>query len=523
METEHMDKHLPNQPILHMDEIKHSNDFRDLVRSDVRSQLTDYDRVVSVRDLKLSSFDKHPSALKALLRLTGVTKTADIGENGPSVASRSSDMNEGIDGFNKYEALFGRDSLWAADIVYERYPKLMKATVYELAKLQGTVNDTTPVRDQPMSQEEPGKIIHEYRDHNDPIARKFTCKKNWKWPFYGSVDSTPLFVNGALRVVADDPAFLKINFIGKDGEQHTIEQSLYAAVSWIEKKMEEHPASFIAYRNFAAERGDGMLHQSWKDSVEAYVHKDGMRANTDDKIASIEVQAMAYDALVGAAALANSRNDTLRTQSLLEKASLLKQNIIKYLWVEDGKYAYFALGADISPHDQSIRPFKVKSSNMGHVLDSTLLDTTVPSEKRMIDNLRQTIMSDKMQDPSGVRTLASDEKAFRPGGYHNGCVWGWDSYINARGLRKYGFIEDSNQILQKIYHVVDELKLFVEHVRGSGSENPDPPPQEIFVYNDQYNELYLFEQPPQEIQAWTVAAMIAIKHSIGRELLPTAA
>src|SRR5512142_2643131 len=57
-----------------------------------------------------------------------------------------------------YMALFGRDSLIAAYEAVLHDPALAAGTLAALARLQGRVVD-------PVSEEEPGKILHEYRRH----------------------------------------------------------------------------------------------------------------------------------------------------------------------------------------------------------------------------------------------------------------------------------------------------------------------------------------------------------------------
>jgi glycogen debranching enzyme len=56
----------------------------------------------------------------------------------------------------RFHALFGRDSLITSLQVLAERPDVARATLRALAALQGTVDD-------PDTDEEPGKIVHEYR------------------------------------------------------------------------------------------------------------------------------------------------------------------------------------------------------------------------------------------------------------------------------------------------------------------------------------------------------------------------
>ena len=81
-----------------------------------------------------------------------------------------------------FMTLFGRDSLWASEMALPVDPSLALGTLQTLADRQGTVVD-------PMSEEEPGKILHEVR-----LDVSSGLSLGGKSAYYGSVDATPLFV-----------------------------------------------------------------------------------------------------------------------------------------------------------------------------------------------------------------------------------------------------------------------------------------------------------------------------------------
>src|ERR1700710_3020685 len=88
----------------------------------------------------------------------------------------------------RFHALFGRDSLITALQVLPARPEVARATLRALAALQGTGED-------PASDEDPGKILHEYR----PQAPAYLVEKGWpvrdgRLLYYGSADSTPWFL-----------------------------------------------------------------------------------------------------------------------------------------------------------------------------------------------------------------------------------------------------------------------------------------------------------------------------------------
>ncbi|HEX9566226.1 MAG TPA: amylo-alpha-1,6-glucosidase, partial [Thermoplasmata archaeon] len=86
-------------------------------------------------------------------------------------------------GHPNFHTLFGRDSIISAWQMLEIEPAIAKATLTILANHQGeTLNS--------RKEEEPGKILHEHRF--DAESRRQL--PHWDFPYYGSVDSTPLFV-----------------------------------------------------------------------------------------------------------------------------------------------------------------------------------------------------------------------------------------------------------------------------------------------------------------------------------------
>src|SRR4030088_10447 len=118
-----------------------------------------------------------PEELIAVLcELGGVEHLSALGSNGPLRASAGSN--------SLFNCLFGRDSLRMAADLLDDFPAVARATLIELAGLQGvTVN--------PRAEEEPGRILHEFRDPDDPHT---PGTGEWDFPYYGAVDTTPQWI-----------------------------------------------------------------------------------------------------------------------------------------------------------------------------------------------------------------------------------------------------------------------------------------------------------------------------------------
>lgn len=452
--------------------------------------------------------DYPPSSTEQMIRLTHAQIADEIGKFGPSDASTTFDASA-PDHLKLYETLFGRDSLRTAIDLIDDYPLLARTTVLELARLQGV--DYNMARE-----EEPGRIVHEARSADDPIAKRLTDERGWGWPYYGSVDATPNFVRtltAYCQLSEENRAFLAERYTDRNGDEQTISHALEMAIRWIEHRLSMNSEGLL---EFKSEIATGIENQVWKDSWDAYHHSDGTIANHSKGVASIEVQVTTYDALIDAAELFEDILDQPeRAAGLRATAEKLKATILKEFWTNE-KGGYFVLGTD-RDDDNKLKQLNVRTSNMGHVLNSRLLDGDDPAIVDMRDAVIQQLFTPEMLNHSGIRTLASDEYRFRPGAYHNGSVWLWDTYFIAKGLRRHGHINEAAELTGRLLRVVDETHLFPEYVRGDSAPFASVNTKLILLWDSINNRENQVEQPPQEVQAWTVAAILAIRRRLYRE------
>lgn len=450
-----------------------------------------------------------PSSLQQILRLTRAKDAAEVGAYGPSLAAiafESSDLtdnDEAPDHLRLYETLFGRDSLRVAIDLVATYPQLARSTVLELAKLQG-------VSDNLEREEELGRIVHEARSEQDPIARQLSLERGWGWPYYGSVDATPEFIRTLTAYCQrseENARFLSQTYTDRTGTERTISHALEMALLWIERRLSSNQEGLL---EFQTPLPNGIENQVWKDSPDAYHHADGSVANHSAGIASIEVQVTTYDALIDAAELFEDILDQPdHAASLRRRADDLRRAVFDIFWTDD-KGGYLALGTDRDPSN-NLRPMKVRTSNMGHALNSRILKGDEPTVKNMRESVIHQLGTPEMLNISGIRTLASDEVRFRPGAYHNGSVWLWDTHHIAKGLRRLHHTDFANLLDGKILDVIEATKVFPEYVRGDDSETPSINLNTVTVWDEVMQKAHKVEQPPQEVQAWTVAAILATK------------
>ena len=447
-----------------------------------------------------------------MLRLTRVNNPDEIGKAGPAVAALSQTLHdsETPEHLRLYEVVFGRDSLRVAIDLISSYPELARATTLRLAELQG-------LEDNLEREEELGRIVHEARTPDDPIAQQLTSRRGWGWPYYGSVDATPEFIRtltAYCKKSEENYGFLSTEYTDLRGDKQTMSHALELALLWIERRLASNQEGILEYHSPLPY---GIENQVWKDSWDAYHHADGTMANQHKGIASIEVQVTTYDALLDAAELYEDiLDDPDRATELRHRASALHDAILHYFWVDE-KGGYFALGTD-RDEAGALRQLKIRTSNMGHTLNSRLLKGDTPDIASKRTAVMNHILSPEMLNVSGVRTLASDEVRFRPGAYHNGSVWLWDTHHIAKGLRLHGRYTEANDLDLRILRAVNQTRMFPEYVRGDDLSIPTVNTQSVILWDDVNKRENHVEQPPQEVQAWTVAAILATKRRLSRNL-----
>ena len=442
------------------------------------------ERIDAVQELDLRDPETMPDALEELCKLTGVERPEEIGLNGPAVGARVTERNAGEAALRLFEVVFGRDSLTVALVVGDLFPRLLETTVLHLAGVQGREFDA-------LREEEPGRIAHEIRDvETDGL---------WGFPYYGSVDATPLFVRAAVRAIERRPGFAATPVPGREA---TVRDSLDAAVGWLLRRLAEDDLGLLSYRRA---NPHGLENQVWKDSWDSMSHADGTVCNHDAPVASVETQALAYDALVEAAAQHPAPT------VLLEAAGRLDRAVEKHLWVDDPEGGFYAIGLDHHPESGAPRPLETRASNMGWLLASRLLDRPELATRRR--RLAELLLSDEFLAVGGIRTLSARESRFRPRAYHNGNVWGCDNYLISLGFARRGFRDEAQELQRRIVASCRATHRFPEFVAGGEPGTELIAKRIVDVYDSRNGRVNRVEQPPQEIQGWTVAAMVAIEHS----------
>ncbi|WP_323959448.1 amylo-alpha-1,6-glucosidase [Arthrobacter sp. JZ12] len=305
--------------------------------------------------------------------------------------------------------MFGRDSLISARLLLPIDQALAGSTLRALAARQGRLTD-------PDTAEQPGKILHEVRrgtlsftEGNSGISLPPV--------YFGTIDATPLWIcllHDAWRAGLPEPEVIDLL------------DNLERALAWLRDHGDSDGDGFLEYLD---ESGHGLANQGWKDSGDSIRWHDGSLA--DGPIALAEVQAYAYEAALGGAALLDALGRP-GGEEWRQYAHTLQERFREQFWCTDREGPYPAIALDASK-----RPVDGVASNMGHLLGTGILNA---EESALV---ARRLLDPTMFSGYGIRTVSTTNGGYWPTRYHAGSVWSHDTGMIISGLLKDGFAEEA--------------------------------------------------------------------------------
>ena len=366
-----------------------------------------------------------------------------------------------------YGRLFGRDSLItslqllsAVRLDPSLAPLLLppvEGSLRALASLQGVMED-------PWTEEEPGKILHEYNLGNSG---------DFPGAYYASIDATPLFLMALHQYAATNP---------RPPILEELQDARDRALSWILERGDLDGDGLVEFLQRNPKRRS-LINQNWKDSRDSLLTTDGSMPRYP--VAYSELQAYCYRAVVGEAAL-RREGDPAFAEELSSWAQRLAARFERRFWLP-------GTGCYAQALDASKRPLTDLTSNTFHWL------WLGPLRPRRFRRAAIRLMGPDLMTRFGLRTLSSASPNYAPLRYHRGSIWPWDNWVAASALRRLG--------MEREAAAVDAAVLRALALLGT--------PAEMYVYRDGEEVpsmafLDVWGRPAHAsgVQAWTVGYLV---------------
>jgi glycogen debranching enzyme len=329
-------------------------------------------------------------------------------------------------------------------------PDVARATLRVHAEFQGTTDD-------PETDEEPGKIVHEYR----PVAPERFEYLGWpvrdgQLRYYGSADSTSWF----LVVLA------ALNDQSLNAE---LEAAWRAAGGWLERALDRGDGLVtFGPRQFPG----GLVQQGWRDTV--------------DPLAEHHAGILRPDGTVPEAPLADADTQAVALVALRALHLLSGEERYSVMAAEMARRVADSFTPDTMAIEANGRPVEGAGSQLGWLLWSGAL----PEDA--VAGLADRLSAPDILTRFGLRTLSEQSPVFDADSYHRGSVWPFDSWLGYGGLRAAGRETEAEIVRAGVLEAIERLGHAPE-LYGVGPDGPRPIKISNFV------------------QAWTVGARWALQ------------
>jgi glycogen debranching enzyme len=252
--------------------------------------------------------------------------------------------------------------------------------------------------------------------------------------YYGSVDSTPLFVL---------LAGLYVERTGDEAMLRELWPAIEAALGWIDGPGDSDGDGFVEYYRKTAQ---GLANQGWKDSHDSIFHADGRKA--EGPIALAEVQGYVFAAKQVAARCALRLGHAGLAQRLDSEAARLAERFDAAFWCPELETYALAL-------DGAKQPCAVRTSNAGHALFTGI----ARADRAAL--VARGLLGPRFFSGWGIRTVARGEARYNPMSYHNGSIWPHDNALIALGFARYGLNRSVAQVSKGLF----EAATYMDHRR----------------------------------------------------------
>ena len=231
--------------------------------------------------------------------------------------------------------------------------------------------------------------------------------------YYGSVDSTPLFV------------LLAAAYFKRTGDRELIVQiwsNIEKALHWIDRYGDRDGDGFVEYGRLTPK---GLLQQGWKDSQDRISRRSAYCRAAPYALCEVQGLRLRRQARNGRCFQSIRPVRTSPRVEQTEKPRLLKKRFHDAFWCEEISTYRHRLWMGTSRRCQSSE-FESRT----HLFSGNRPGKPCRQNHRRAKS-RRTIFSG-----SGIRTIAAGEARYNPMSYHNGSVWPHDNALISYGLRR---------------------------------------------------------------------------------------
>lgn len=365
----------------------------------------------------------------------------------------------------RFHCLFGRDSLIFALQVLPVLPQVAAATLRALAARQGRRLD-------PQTEEEPGRILHEFRETvPDWLIAGGWPVRDGQLRYYGSSDATSWFL--VLLAATGDPDL-----------QRELGPNAARAADWLDR-------SLVRGRGFVRcgprVHPGGLAQQGWRDTLDPTVGFGGGIVGPDGAMPLVPMADADSQAVAVAALDALTRLQPERAGHWQARADTLRMAI-------ETRFT-----PDVMALDGADRPVPGAGSQLGWLLWADALSPAAAAAAA------ERLTRPDVLTPFGVRTLSRDHPQFRADGYHRGTVWPFDSWLCWGGLRAVRH-PDADVVRDGVREALTRLGHYPELYRVDDAlDDPADPAGPAVARVATANQ----------VQAWTVGAAIAFDNDWG--------
>lgn len=320
-----------------------------------------------------------------------------------------------------FVTLFGRDSLIVSYQNMAVSPGFARGALKRLAEYQAKECDD-------WYEAQPGKIMHELRRGELSYFHKIPFT-----PFYATADATILYLivlSEAYRWTGDIDLLKEF--------RDTAEKCL----QWIDQYGDLDGDGFQEWKSRSSYYYENV---GWKDASDAVVYGDGSQVKQPK--GTCELQSYVYDAKLRMAEIFDALNEKERAQTLRTQAEQLKRHFNEVFWMEDEGCYGFAL-------DPEKKLSTAIASNAGQCLWNGIAD------KEKAARVAKRLLQDDMWNGWGIRTLSNKNPAYDPFAYQRGSIWPQDNAIIAAGFKRYGLIDEANQVIGGLFDAISHFDAY---------------------------------------------------------------